>query len=581
MSAGTAGMLLVPDLPIYNERPGTVPAPPRALGGRGPYAARPFAHPVTPRNPRLSPLHDDYQVAQPEDGEIQRQARRAAKAAHAPPGRSLMDIAVRERQRSAHLAQTYMPATRNELRQIVRMRAPKTKSEGLADNSGSSYEPNIPEVVPSQLAQRPVSAAMGRTSASRREAALVARCYEAFLSEGTDPQVALHAARAHAIGARERAAQDAAQRRRIALRNKQHHLPQQQPPPGRRSHDERPSAPAPAPAALAPAPAPASARPFSWASRPDSAARATSSGGVPNDALRPFGYQTLGPIAAGAFSQVSRARNLESHNEVAVKTFLMKVKAGRRPDVEVAQTEIECLKRVQKSSHPHIANLVELFDGKYETHAVLVYCAGGSLLRHLQTRGHGVGVDEKTAAIILTQIASALAHMHSHGVTHRDVKPSNIVFDDTKRVTVRIVDFGFAQMHLVPKAQSAELVERKLKTMCGSPAYMSPELQKPSPYAGPPVDIWALGCVGFEMLHNRPAFRAQSIPELNVRIIRCKHETFAKHVSTVMREIIKKALTVDVSKREDANGLVEILKDAYDLHSPAPTPRDALGNRFV
>jgi serine/threonine protein kinase len=243
---------------------------------------------------------------------------------------------------------------------------------------------------------------------------------------------------------------------------------------------------------------------------------------------------------------------------VAVKTFLTKIKAGRRPDVASVKSELACLQRLQESAHRHVANLLDVHEDAFETHAVLEYCAGGSLQRHLQTRGHGVGLDESVSAALLAQLGSALAHMHDLGVTHRDVKPENVCFDDNQRSTVRFVDFGFAALHRLLAADGGLAAQRRLKTICGSPAYMAPELTRGAAYLGPPVDVWALGCLAFELLHNRQAFRAQSIPEMNVRILKCKHDAFDPALSRRMQGWVKKALDVQVAERVDARTLASL-----------------------
>ena len=75
------------------------------------------------------------------------------------------------------------------------------------------------------------------------------------------------------------------------------------------------------------------------------------------------------------------------------------------------------------------------------------------------------------------------------GVAHRDIKPGNVVFDNSSKETVRLVDFGFAASFRVDGGSTV----RKLKTLCGSPAYMAPELVRGGLYLGPPVDVWAFG----------------------------------------------------------------------------------------
>ena len=118
-----------------------------------------------------------------------------------------------------------------------------------------------------------------------------------------------------------------------------------------------------------------------------------------SDPLTGYGYSTQSPIAAGAFSQVVRARHMTSGQEVAVKTFATRVKGGKQPaDLECIQKEIEALKVLQPSGHAHIANLVQTFETEYELHAILEYCGGGSVKHRLSTQGHGVGLPEHDAA---------------------------------------------------------------------------------------------------------------------------------------------------------------------------------------
>lgn len=526
---------------------------------------------VSSRNPRpthLKPLPSDQGRTSglPHPANLSPSGARSNRPHHpsAGVGASAKTQQQQSRGRAAALAQTYMPINRSELRQIVRMRAPhvaSSASAGEVDALSCALESGL------ETGVQPLSAALGRASAARREAATVAKCYELFISEGTDPEVALHAARAHAIGVRQRA-DDAQRRRMLALHNRLG---------GKALSLASGKLPAGPPAEERPQTAATTgSRRVSVASsglRPGSSRG--EGGGGPNDPLRLFGYRTTGPIAAGAFSTVVRAKHVETSREVAVKTFLHRVKGGRRPDMASVRTELQCLQCLQKSAHAHIANLLEVHEGTYETHAILVLCSGGTLGRYMHTRGHGVGLLEQECAPLLVQVGSALAHLHDLGVTHRDVKPGNVVFDDAKRDTVRVVDFGFAKLHKM-KTPEGKTEVRKLKTLCGSPAYMAPELCRAGqPYLGPPVDIWALGCMAFELLHNRPAFRAQSLPELNVRIMKRRHDAYDKSISGLMKGVIDQAWVVSAPERASAESIVELLREGYSLQSPETSPRMA------
>lgn len=283
-----------------------------------------------------------------------------------------------------------------------------------------------------------------------------------------------------------------------------------------------------------------------------------------NDPLLPFGYHSLGPIAQGAFSCVVRARHSETREGVAVKTFLMRSKGGRSPPPkESVRMELDCLRLLQPSAHPHIANLIQTHEGQYEIHAILQYCAGGSLQRYLQGRGHGKGMNGEVAAPLLEQISSALAHMHRVGVAHRDVKPGNVVFNETTKETVRLVDFGFATIFRAEGGTS-----RRLKTQLGTPVYMAPELVRGASYFGPPVDVWAFGCLMYELLHNRVAFRGESHAELNVRIMKGSHNKMAASVSRKCAKLLAKLLNVDANERITAAAAMELIRGTFQLEAP-------------
>ena len=282
---------------------------------------------------------------------------------------------------------------------------------------------------------------------------------------------------------------------------------------------------------------------------------------VPQNELLRFGYLSLGPIAAGVFSKVVRARHVQSKRDVAVKTFLLRSRAGKGPPpFESVKMEIECLEQLKAKDHPNVANLLETHEGQYEVHIMLQYCSGGSLQRYLQTLGHGHGMEEEAAARLLEQLSSALSLMHRIGVVHRDVKPGNVVFTDNSRQSIRIVDFGFATIFRVNGGSMC----KKLKTICGSPAYMAPELIRGTPYLGPPVDSWAFGCLAYELLHNRVPFRAESMPTLHARILKGSFEKFSASISRRLVAVLKKLLVVEAPDRLSTAAATKTISSMYN-----------------
>jgi len=280
------------------------------------------------------------------------------------------------------------------------------------------------------------------------------------------------------------------------------------------------------------------------------------------DALAPYGYQTISPIAQGAFSQVARARHLNSGREVAVKTF-NKAKIGKEAHlVQAMKNELDVLQKLKATAHPNVANIIELLDTKTSFHAILEYCSGGSLQRKLAGRPHATGLPTPHVVSNAGQVAGALAHMHGMGIAHRDIKPENVLFTDTSQEVIKICDFGFA----------VACGTRRVRTVCGSPQYMAPELSRREPYHAWAVDMWAFGALTFEMLEGKPAFRGSSMEQLNIRIMRASHEAFTGSTPPQARAVIKSLLVVDAENRLQASKALELEFFSGHRAASGPTP---------
>ena len=227
--------------------------------------------------------------------------------------------------------------------------------------------------------------------------------------------------------------------------------------------------------------------------------------------LQEFGFKVLGPIAAGAFSTIVKAQHIESGTDVAVKTFARC--APGTPEAEEHERELRILRMISETHHAHIANMMAEYEAPNGggTHAMLCYCGGGSLHAHLQKlRKKQMAMGEENAVICVAQVASALKFLHSVGVAHRDIKPANVLHDGRRW---RLCDFGFAVEH----------EDKPLKKACGTLAYSSPEILvaiggTSEGYLGPPVDMWALGCMIYEMRVGRECFVAPDLESLKLRI---------------------------------------------------------------
>ncbi|KAL2915233.1 hypothetical protein HK105_205098 [Polyrhizophydium stewartii] len=141
---------------------------------------------------------------------------------------------------------------------------------------------------------------------------------------------------------------------------------------------------------------------------------------------------------------------------------------------------------------------------------------------------------------LFCQIALALNHIHSHKILHRDLKTNNILISGTGKYKVlKIGDFG------ISKIMSAET---KAETVVGTPAYISPELCEGKPY-NEKSDIWALGCVLYEIICLKKMFSAHNLPALVLKILRGTYDPLPSQYPAKLAELVQSCVELEPSNR--------------------------------
>jgi serine/threonine protein kinase/Tol biopolymer transport system component len=265
-------------------------------------------------------------------------------------------------------------------------------------------------------------------------------------------------------------------------------------------------------------------------------------------------YEILSVIGEGGMGRVFRARDLKLQRDIAVKVLPDSV-AGDPERIARFEREARTLATL---NHPHIAHVYGLEDTG-DGHALLMECVEGEDLAQRIARGP---IPWHEAAPIARQIAEALEAAHEHGIVHRDLKPANIKV--TPDDGVKVLDFGLAKMADATSASGSgdrSLVANsptitspaamtQAGVILGTAAYMSPEQAKGRP-ADKRSDVWAFGCVLYEMLTGTRAFAGEDVMETLAAVVRADPD-FKALPATVpahVRALVEQCLVKDRRER--------------------------------
>jgi len=252
-------------------------------------------------------------------------------------------------------------------------------------------------------------------------------------------------------------------------------------------------------------------------------------------------YRIIGPLDSGAMGEVYRARDRRLARDVAVKVL----PAALSSDAErVARLEREA-RLLAALNHPHIATIHSLEVGDGLCALVMELIEGPTLAEHLASGTLTIN----RALEIAHQIASALEAAHERGIIHRDLKPANIKL--TAAGAVKILDFGLARaIGPEPHIEGEPAAAIREGLIAGTPAYMSPE-QARGERLDQRADIWAFGCVLYEMLARRRPFGRATIPE-TIEAILEGHPDWQELPATVpagIRRVLRRCLEPDPTRR--------------------------------
>jgi eukaryotic-like serine/threonine-protein kinase len=260
-------------------------------------------------------------------------------------------------------------------------------------------------------------------------------------------------------------------------------------------------------------------------------------------------YEITAHLGTGGMGEVYRARDARLGRDVAIKLL---PEAFSRDASRLARFDREA-RALGALNHPNIGAIYGLEDDHDRRGLVLELVEGQTLADVLASRG-ALGLPIADVIGIARQIADALEAAHEKGIIHRDLKPANVKL--TPAGTIKVIDFGLAKSDAGRSATQPTVTIARDATaeglVVGTPRYMSPE-QARGEAVGAQTDIWAFGCMLFELLSARPAFKGTSGADA---LVACSSLSRRGPSSPTRRRRRWDACFVGASRRSYATGCI-------------------------
>ncbi|XP_075842934.1 serine/threonine-protein kinase Nek1 isoform X4 [Microtus pennsylvanicus] len=251
-------------------------------------------------------------------------------------------------------------------------------------------------------------------------------------------------------------------------------------------------------------------------------------------------YVRLQKIGEGSFGKAVLVKSTEDGRHYVIKEINISRMSGK--ERQESRREVAVLANMK---HPNIVQYKESFEENGSLYIVMDYCEGGDLFKRINAQ-KGALFQEDQILDWFVQICLALKHVHDRKILHRDIKSQNIFL--TKDGTVQLGDFGIARV----LNSTVELA----RTCIGTPYYLSPEICENKPYNNK-SDIWALGCVLYELCTLKHAFEAGNMKNLVLKIISGSFPPVSLHYSYDLRSLLSQLFKRNPRDRPSVNSILE------------------------
>ncbi|KAJ4746548.1 CBL-interacting protein kinase 9 [Rhynchospora pubera] len=236
-------------------------------------------------------------------------------------------------------------------------------------------------------------------------------------------------------------------------------------------------------------------------------------------------YELGRTLGEGTFAKVKFARNTQNGEAVAIK-IIDRDKVLRHKMADQIKTEIKSMKLIK---HPNVVQLHEVLASRTKIYMVIDFVDGGELFDKIVKQRH---LTEDEARKYFQQLIDAIDYCHSRGVYHRDLKPENLLLDS--HGVLKVSDFGLSALAYVRE-------DGLLRTACGTPNYVAPEVLSDKGYDGRASDIWSCGVILFVLLAGYLPFEAAYLPDLYKKIHSAKFKSphwFSSDVKMLIHQIL-------------------------------------------
>ncbi|KAJ3682892.1 hypothetical protein LUZ60_013119 [Juncus effusus] len=245
-------------------------------------------------------------------------------------------------------------------------------------------------------------------------------------------------------------------------------------------------------------------------------------------------------LGRGGSAKVYLARDIQSNKSVAIKVFSKSAKYPSSTGSAIREISLMRLLR-----HKHVLRLKEVLASRSKIYLVLELAKGGELFSKIESHGR---FSEEKARNYFKQLISAVRYCHSRGVFHRDLKPENLLLDDNG--DLKVADFGLGV--LSGRTRSDELFH----TVCGTPAYVAPEILSKKGYNASKVDVWSCGVILFVLTAGYLPFNHPNLMTMYKRIYRGEFR-FPKWISHDLRVLISGMLDPNSETRITVDGVIK------------------------